>query len=92
VGVGTELGTDVLGSAHLFASHFFSDDEWSKLNAYGVAPEITWAPGLSKKDAGGVVPALTARLLLGMTRADIEGAGVVQDPLAGLVLGFGIMF
>jgi hypothetical protein len=91
VGIGTELGHDFLGSVNLFASHFFADDEWSKLNTYGVAPELTWAPGLAKREPGGVVPALTLRVPIGMMRADIQGLGIVQDPVAALYACIGII-
>ncbi len=92
VGLGTELGKDVLGSVHLYASHFFSDEEWSKLNTYGLAPELSWVPGLSEKKPGDVVPVLTLRVPFGMTRTSIEGLGVSQDPYIGGVLGLGMLF
>lgn len=92
LGLGIELGHDFLGSVHLYGSHFFRDDEMSKLNTYGVAPELTWAPGLAKKKPGGVVPALTLRVPIGMMRADIQGLGVTNDVDAAIIGGIGIMF
>jgi hypothetical protein len=91
-GLGLKLAPDVLGSLNLYASHFFAQEEWSKLNMYALAPELTWAPGLSQKEPGDVVPAVTARLFGGMSRTRLENVGVVQEFNGGMVLGFGIMF
>jgi hypothetical protein len=93
LGLATELATDFIGSAQLFAQHFYFRNEWSKLNVYGIAPGFVWAPGLSKKLPGEAVFALSLDVPIGMGRYVVPGIpGVVEHAQVGARLGLGILF
>ncbi|MBD3251742.1 hypothetical protein GF380_04815 [Candidatus Uhrbacteria bacterium] len=93
LGLGFRPGKDLILSGNLTASHFFNQYEWSKLNVYAAAPELTWAPGLDNKDSGEMRPALTVRLPLGVARTRIPGSEDVETYVhAGAILGLGIIF
>jgi hypothetical protein len=91
-GLGLKLGPDVLGSLNLYASHFFAQEEWSKLNMYALAPELSWIPGLSQKEPGDALLAITVRIPAGITRTRLQDVGVVEEFNAAFILGLGTAF
>jgi hypothetical protein len=91
LGLGVNLVPDLVGSVRAVAEHFSLDNEFSKANFYGGALGLDWFPGLSKKTSGGIVPAISLTIPIGVSRFGINHK-IVEQPNAGVWVGLGIAF